>query len=325
MQIDITNGRRFSDMPVGDLGSESDIVLARLADGTGVKQISMTKLRKFLAGDIEALTTEDKTSIVAAINELVSADEGMAADIETLQSIAAVINYHSAGAHNAIYRGKYLGDHLTDAQSAAIRDGSFKDLYIGDYWTINGVNWRIADFDYWINSGDTACTTHHAVIAPDTALYNAQMNTSNITTGAYVGSAMYTSNLATAKSTISNAFGASHILSHREYLKNAVTNGYESGGSWYDSTVELMTEQMAYGAPIFANRSAGSNVPASHTVDCKQLNLFRHRPDMISNRIDYWLRDVVSASGFADVYHHGCCTVNLASSSLGVRPAFPIY
>ena len=325
MQIDITNGRRFSDMPVSEVQSADDIILARLADGTGVKAITMESLQEFLVGDLSALTTEEKSSLILAINELVGIDEEHAKSLEELQSICAVINYDNAGAHNAIYRGKYLGTALTDEQSANIRNGSFKDLYIGDYWTIGGVNYRIADFDYFLRAGDTECTTHHAIIVPDSSLYSAQMNTSNVTTGAYVGSAMYTANLATAKTTITNAFGSGHILSHREYLKNAVTSGYESGGAWYDSTVELMTEQMVYGAPIFSNAIAGTALAAKYTVACKQLNLFRHRPDMISNRITYWLRDVVNASYFARVGNHGYCTCGPASTSDGVRPAFPIY
>ena len=79
----------------------------------------------------------------------------------------------NAGAHNSIYRGKYLGERVTDEQYSYISDGTFKDLFIGDYWTINGVNWRIAGFDYYLNSGDTNCATHHAVIVPDSCLYNA--------------------------------------------------------------------------------------------------------------------------------------------------------
>lgn len=56
----------------------------------------------------------------------------------------------NAGAHNGIYRGKFLGNSVTAAQYAAIAAGTFEDLYIGDYWTIGGVNWRIAAFDYYV-------------------------------------------------------------------------------------------------------------------------------------------------------------------------------
>lgn len=300
------------------VGSDNDLLVLRLADGTGTKAITVGALREAIAGDISQLETEDKDSVVEAINELVAR---IAEDEENLEPL----NYDGAGAHNAIYRGKNLGTAFTAAQSAAIRDGSFKDLYIGDYWTIDGTVYRIADFDYFLRAGDTECTTHHAIIVPDVNMDTQKMNDSNVTTGAYVGSKMYTTNMATAKAKIKADFGSAHILAHREYLANAVSNGKQSAGAWYDSEIELMTESMVYGAPHFAPACDGSTVPANYTVACKQLNLFRHRPDLISNRQTYWLRDVVSAAYFALVIYTGSCIYNSASSALGVRPAFPIY
>ena len=300
------------------VGSDNDLLVLRLADGTGTKAITVGALREAIAGDISQLETEDKDSVVEAINELVAR---IAEDEENLEPL----NYDGAGAHNAIYRGKNLGTAFTAAQSAAIRDGSFKDLYIGDYWTIDGTVYRIADFDYFLRAGDTECTTHHAIIVPDVNMDTQKMNDSNVTTGAYVGSKMYTTNMATAKAKIKADFGSAHILAHREYLANAVSNGKQSAGAWYDSEIELMTESMVYGAPHFAPACDGSTVPANYTVACKQLNLFRHRPDLISNRQIYWLRDVVSASRFADVNANGNCNSDNASGAHGVRPAFPIY
>lgn len=110
-----------------------------------------------------------------------------------------------------------MGNAVTPEQYAAIRAGTFEDLYIGDYWTIGGIDYRIAAFDYYLNSGDTRCTTHHAVIAPDTCLYITSMNSTNTTNGGYVGSAMHTANLEQAKTTIKGAFSG-HVLKHRIYL-----------------------------------------------------------------------------------------------------------
>ena len=148
--------------------------------------------------------------------------------------------YKNSGAHNGIFRGKSLGSTVTEAQWSAISAGTFDGLYIGDYWTIGGVVWRIAAFDYYYNCGDTAFKKHHVVIVPDTNLYNHVMNDGNVTTGAYVGSKMYTEGLEQAKATINNAFGSSHVLSHRIYLSNATSNGRASAGAWTDSTVDLM-------------------------------------------------------------------------------------
>ncbi|MDD6649880.1 MAG: hypothetical protein PUE87_07900 [Subdoligranulum variabile] len=228
------------------------------------------------------------------------------------------------GAHNAIYRGKYLGTSVTEAQYAAISAGTFDDLYIGDYWTIGGVTYRIAAFDYYLRAGDTDMTTHHVTLVPDAPMYSHVMNDSNVTTGGYVGSKMYTTGLADAKTTINNAFGSTHILTHRQYLCNAVSNGKPSGGSWYDSTVELMTEQNVYGGKVFGAGNYGSTVPGLHTVDKSQYPLFAFRPDLISNRNWFWLRDVVSAAVFAYVGSDGFAGYAGASASHGVRPAFSI-
>lgn len=279
----------------------TDSCLIPIHDGTGLKKITFANFR--------------------------------AKAVEGTEAKIAPLLFNNAGAHNAIYRGKSLGSTVTTAQYAAIKAGTFDDLYIGDYWTIGGVNYRIAAFDYYLNSGDTSCTTHHVVIVPDTCLYNAQMhNTSsggyeggaaNTTTGGYVGSDMYKSNLEQAKTTIKSAFSG-HVLKHRIYLTNAVANGRASGGAWCDSEVDLMCEQMVYGSGIFSPVSDGSNVPTNYRVEKSQLPLFQHEPSRICNRNNWWLRDVITASGFARVYNNGLASYGAASDSLGVRPAFCI-
>lgn len=279
----------------------TDSCLIPIHDGTGLKKITFANFR--------------------------------AKAVEGTEAKIAPLLFNNAGAHNAIYRGKSLGSTVTTTQYAAIKAGTFDDLYIGDYWTIGGVNYRIAAFDYYLNSGDTNCTTHHVVIVPDTCLYNAQMhNTSsggwesgaaNTTAGGYVGSDMYKSNLEQAKTTIKSAFSG-HVLKHRIYLTNAVANGRASGGAWCDSEVDLMCEQMVYGSGIFSPVSDGSNVPANYRVEKSQLPLFQHEPSRICNRNNWWLRDVITASGFAVVTDSGNADYSLASNSGGVRPAFCI-
>lgn len=279
----------------------TDSCLIPIHDGTGLKKITFANFR--------------------------------AKAVEGTEAKIAPLLFNNAGAHNAIYRGKSLGSTVTTAQYAAIKAGTFDDLYIGDYWTIGGVNYRIAAFDYYLNSGDTSCTTHHVVIVPDTCLYNAQMHktssggwesgAANTTAGGYVGSDMYKSNLEQAKTTIKSAFSG-HVLKHRIYLTNAVANGRASGGAWCDSEVDLMCEQMVYGSGIFSPVSDGSNVPANYRVEKSQLPLFQHEPSRICNRAAWWLRDVITASNFAYVGGNGIATCDGASCSIGVRPAFCI-
>ena len=243
--------------------------------------------------------------------------------VEDTEAKIAPLLFNNAGAHNAIYRGKSLGSSVTSAQYSSISAGTFDDMYIGDYWTIGGVNYRIAAFDYYLNCGDTSCTKHHVVLVPDTCLHNHVMNDTNITTGAYVGSKMYTEGLEQAKTTIKAAFSG-HVLSKRIYLSNATANGRASAGAWCDSEVDLMCEHMVYGNGVFSPVSDGTTVPNNYRVEKSQLPLFQHEPSRICNRASWWLRDVISASFFADVSNYGGADYGNASFSLGVRPAFCI-
>lgn len=243
--------------------------------------------------------------------------KGLQADIDSVRNVLA----DGAAAHNCIYRGKNLGTSVTAEQYAAISSGKFTDLYIGDYWVINGVTYRIAAFDYYYNCGDTNFTKHHVVIVPDTSLYKAQMNTSNVTTGGYTGSAMYKSNLAQAKTTIKAAFGSTHVLTKRELLTNAVNGNTPSGWAWFDSDVELMNEVQAYGSVAWgAHDGNGYNVASGDG----QFPLFMFDRTKLHNREDYWLRDVASATSFSIVTYAGDAYYGGASYSLGVRPAFCI-
>lgn len=305
-----------------------------LLDGpNGTKTIAADALAKALIG---LLSSKDfiggvNLSELTQINELVSGNKLLVGTTDGNKAIAAedalfamLDGFAPVELRRVLFRGKNLGTALTAVQKAAIKDGSFKGMFLGDYWSIGGRIWRIVDMDYWYNCGDTAFTSHHLVIMPDEALYNAQMNTTNVTTGGYVGSAMYKSNLANAKTIVNAAFQGS-VLTHREYLCNAVANGRPSGGAWFDSSIELPNEPMMYGHPHFSPTSDGSTVPSIYTISKTQLALFMVCPRFIVNRsYNQWLRDVVSSANFAYVSSYGNTVCNSASASLGVRPVFPV-
>lgn len=305
-----------------------------LLDGpNGTKTIAADALAKALIG---LLSSKDfiggvNLSELTQINELVSGNKLLVGTTDGNKAIAAedalfamLDGFAPVELRRVLFRGKNLGTALTAVQKAAIKDGSFKGMFLGDYWSIGGRIWRIVDMDYWYNCGDTAFTSHHLVIMPDEALYNAQMNTTNVTTGGYVGSAMYKSNLANAKTIVNAAFQGS-VLTHREYLCNAVANGRPSGGAWFDSSIELPNEPMMYGHPHFSPTSDGSTVPSIYTISKTQLALFMVCPRFIVNRsYNQWLRDVVSSAYFARVASLGGTGYSAASDSNGVRPVFPV-
>lgn len=305
-----------------------------LLDGpNGTKTIAADALAKALIG---LLSSKDfiggvNLSELTQINELVSGNKLLIGTADGNKAIAAedalfamLDSFAPVELRRVIFRGKNLGTALTAVQKAAIKDGSFKGMFLGDYWSIGGRIWRIVDMDYWYNCGDTAFTSHHLVIMPDEALYNAQMNTTNITTGGYVGSEMYKKNLANAKTIVNAAFQGS-VLTHREHLCNAVANGKQSGGAWFDSGIELPSEIMMYGHIHFGNASDGNTIPNIYTPSKTQLALFMVCPRFITDRSHVqWLRDVVSSAYFAFVSSGGDASYNGASNSCGVRPVFPV-
>ena len=248
---------------------------------------------------------------------------GAKQDVPVRDAEAAHV-FGNAGSHNSIFRGKNLGTQVTDAQYQAIQAGTFDDLYIGDYWVIGGVTWLIAGFDYYYGCGDTAFNKHHAVIVPQSLLYNHKMNETNTTEGGYVGSLMYTEGLEQAKTQIQQAFGAEHVLSHRIYLINATSSGRPSAGGWYDSTVDLMNENMVYGCMIYAVANISTAFPNNYRVEKSQLPLFAMYPYASFNRASFWLRDVASSSNFAVATNYGAANTYVASSPVGVRPVFCI-
>ena len=305
-----------------------------LLDGpNGTKTIAADALAKALIG---LLSSKDfiggvNLSELTQINELVSGNKLLVGTTDGNKAIAAedalfamLDSFAPVELRRVIFRGKNLGTALTAVQKAAIKDGSFKGMFLGDYWNIGGRIWRIVDMDYWYNCGDTAFTSHHLVIMPDEALYNAQMNTTNVTTGGYVGSEMYKKNLENAKTIVNAAFQGS-VLTHREYLCDAVANGRPSGGAWFDSSIELPNEPMMYGHLHYSPTSDGSTVPSIYTISKTQLALFVVCPRFIVNRsYNQWLRDVVSSAAFARVNVYGNTNCGNASGSVGVRPVFPV-
>ena len=245
----------------------------------------------------------------------------------------------NAAAHNAIYRGKNIQDKYIDGSLyTAIENGTFDDLFIGDYFDITittslggseTVRCMLAGFDVYWGCGDTAMFTHHAVIVPANCFAaTAQMNVENITTGGYTGSAMYTTVLPVYQTALETVFG-NRLLTNRELMTNAVTDGKSSGWAWFDCKLRLMSEAEVYGGNVW---SGSYDVGIAKT----QLPLFTLNPAKIvcglgganyaSNpaRRDWWLSAVTGAAGFALVSSGGNASYAGASHAIGVRPRFLI-
>ena len=251
-------------------------------------------------------------------------------------------------AHNAMWGGRDITAAFdAGTVSANIANGTFRDIFPGDYITKQvtipqvladdgttelfaggtcTVNWVVADCDYWINKGDTATTAHHVVIVPQVHIFNTRMNPTNTAEGGYAGSEMYRNVIPACATGIVNAFGASHILTFRDGISNRVDASVSSGipqwtgtpgwwGTWVSVQCNLMSEKMVYGAPICA---AGA---MDNSIATRQMSAFRLSERLINyNRWWWWLRDVVSSAVFARVDGVGRAGAGAASTVDGVRP-----
>ena len=227
--------------------------------------------------------------------------------------------------HRNIFRGKYLGSAVSAAQLAAIEDGSFDDLYVGDYWTINNTVYRIADMDFFRTDANSpfVFTTHHLVIVPDGTMYKAKMNDSSATTsGGYKNSDMRTTNLSAAKTTI-NADFPDMVLTYKDLLVTATSSGMPTASDYFDCDIELMSETMLFGGYVNAK-------PANPPYFCASTNptqfaLFKLNPQFIitDKSETIWLRDAADGAMF--------CTMEYSPFGRGanyadgaVRPFFLI-
>ena len=242
-----------------------------------------------------------------------------------------------AEAHNAMWGGRDITASFNNGTvSANIANGTFRDIFPGDYITkqvtISGktytVNWVIADCDYWINKGDTAVTVHHVAIVPQAPIFDANMNATNTTEGGYMGSRMFKETIPACATGIVNAFGASHILTFRDWLISGMTANQISSGlpnftggaqwgasPWVSVQCDLMTEKMVLGAPV------NSASALDEWCATRQMSAFRLSENLINyNRQWYWLRNIVSSARFAIVIGYGSADADYASDSYGVRP-----
>ena len=253
-------------------------------------------------------------------------------------------------AHNAMWGGRDITAAFNNGTvSANIANGTFKDIFPGDYITKQAtipqvladdgttelfaggtytVDWVVADCDYWINKGDTIVIgDHHVAIVPQVPIFYARMNSTSTTEGGYAGSEMYKNIIPACSTGIVSAFGADHILTFRDAISSSVDTSHVSSGLpqwtgtpgwwgvWKKCQCNLMSEKMVYGAPIY---SAGA---MDNTMATRQMSAFRLSEKMINyDRNGWWLRDVVSHQHFADVFGQGFANAHWAKLSFGVRP-----
>ena len=266
-----------------------------------------------LNGKQDALTIDSTLSLSSedpVQNKVITAALNGKQDALTPQELSGlVLTAFVPQMHRNIFRGKYLGAEVTSGQSAAITDGSFDDIYVGDYWTINNITYRVADMDRYLGTGDIPLTAHHLVIVPDESMYN--VNASRIN-DLYINSPLRTTGLADARTTINAAFPGM-VLTYRNHFE---------GSNFTNADVEVMSQLLLLGCLV---QPQSSNLP--HRLDISQLALFALAPEYIRNAGGYWLRDPDTRANTYFVYINSngiLADDDGAANQHGVRPYFLI-
>ena len=256
----------------------------------------------------------DKVDETQQIAQSVRDDADAGKFAATAEMVEQAVSVYMVGLppemHRNVFRGKCLGESITEEQMIAIRKGSFRNLYVGDYWEINGTKYRIADINYWRNVGypeSEKVQKPHILIVPDTVLGSGQMHTSNSTYGGYRNSEMKSTRLNNIAKTLPDTF-KSLLLTHRMF----------SDGSWGNASVDLMNEVMVHGTYICTDNSN------KQTSDTQQLALFRLAPELKTIGVNYWLRNVAGSQTYTLISQYGDASSDMATSTYGIRPVFAI-
>lgn len=238
--------------------------------------------------------------------------------------------------HNNIFRGVNLGA-LSSTHIANIQNGSFKGMFIGDYFSVNGSNYVIAGINTKHLKGDSTQLGNHLLLMPDrfstlkdgTVMRNDgkqhYMNDTDTTAGGLAGTKLYQTYMPSIQNKLEADFG-SHLLKFREVVSTHVdASGAPDKGEWHDAKLAIPNEVMVYGTTLNGNNKNSSWYNIGD--DDVQLPLFRLNPDELTNHRDWglWLRDIHSASEFAYADDNGDASWNGASWPwLGVRAFFLI-
>ena len=242
-----------------------------------------------------------------------------------------------AQTHNNVFRGSNLGA-LNATHIANIQNGGFHDMFIGDYFSINGSNYVIAGINTKYLHGDTTPLGNHLLLMPDrfskledgtvlrpdgkTTHY---MNDTDTTADGFANTKLYKTYMPSIQKKLETDFG-SHLLTFREFVSTHVDkSGAPDQGKWCDAKLSIPNEVMVYGTTLNGNNKNGSlyNVGDDNT----QLPLFRLNSDEIINHRDwaFWLRDIHSDSEFVSAGDFGPSSWHNASGPWdGIRAFFLI-
>ena len=176
--------------------------------------------------------------------------------------------------------GKKLGKALTSKMLAGIRDGSFSDLYVGDYIETEDNIYRFMDFDYFLGCCSNAfggrIERHHAILVPDKVMSSSAIdNYPEVTQPKETH--MYVNKLPEITQTLKGIFGNDNVAMMDRIITKTV-NGESTGWDWVNVGADLLTEVMVMGHSSWGQWVDGDNERTACWIPLQPLlDVFKRR------------------------------------------------
>lgn len=233
--------------------------------------------------------------------------------------------------HKTVFRGKNLGDKVTDDQLRMIREGTFYDLWVGDYWEIGGNVWRIMDINYWMYIGNELSSTefrNHLVIMPDMYTGLQQMHNSATCAGGFMSSTMEKSTLPYILNTVLTPLFGESVVGHLAKDTSGWANHLPNASTDHISKVTLPTvEMLSSGYP---RRNVYDYYSDSEELAiCKMDRRFALFPNLLEPNKDktaysYWTRTWGSETTAISQLSNDVTSAQPLTNKNNIRPVFAI-
>lgn len=199
-------------------------------------------------------------------------------------------------------------------------------IYCTKQTKTENITLMFAAFDYYYNVGETALTTHHAVLIPRGYGFTtkAKMNSSSTTVDSYFGTDMHKIVLPCYAKSLKTVLNG-HLLAHNTTLPSAIKTDIPSmagAGMTGASTsqisetteLQLMSEPQIYGTTVWSSSAYDVG------FDYKKLPVFDFINGVQYDRGSFWLRSVANSKEFAVCGADGSASSFIASTRSFVRP-----
>lgn len=167
-----------------------------------------------------------------------------AGEWSVLNERTQLLTFDSPSVRNSIYRGKNLGDAVTDEQYAAIQAHTFDDMYPGDYWVINGHFYAVAGFREKPSEFDQS---NNRMIIVTGGLGSYPMNDTDDMTGGFINTTMYNETIPELVETIIDPDFRNLAWQHNEPLDAGASPNALYWESSQTIKASLLRFEMIYG------------------------------------------------------------------------------